>query len=566
MNRNVESHFSVAPSSLDVRRSKFDRSHSHKFSANAGQIIPVYWDEVLPGDTVSMETSKIVRLQTLVHPIMDNIYMDTYWFFVPMRLVWEHTKEFFGESPKAWMPDVEYNIPRLRITPDHYPRTGSLADYMGLAPQIRAFGPTTDHPEDGVNALPFRAYAAVMRDWFRDENLMDSPVIDMGDATQTMNDPTDDDLYCALGGPVYRASKYHDYYTSALPRAQRGEAVTLNPLQDFVPVGAGTGFHNGYVGDTAVPMLWTSGYTAPSASANILTGASASSDNNPAVFNRYGSPESIPGNVYPRNLYADLRDSFALTIADLRTAFQVQKFMEAAARNGSRYIEIIKGMFGVTSPDARLQRTEYLGGNRIALNVHEVTNNSQSEQGFLGDLGAMSRTVDTHGDFTHSFTEHGYLLGVSVVRYDHTYGQGIEKKWTRFTKFDFYWPMFANLSERPILRSELWFNNVDPEFNHEVFGYQEAWAEYRYSPNTCAGEMRPGIQNSLASWHLADLYDDKHVPYLSAEWIREDPTQLDRCLAVTSDVSNQYFADFYFKSYWTRVMPVYSIPGLIDHH
>ena len=249
-------------------------------------------------------------------------------------------------------------------------------------------------------------------------------------------------------------------------------------------------------------------------------------------------------------------------INDLRYAFQLQKLYERDARGGTRYIEIIRSHFGVDSPDARMQRPEYLGGNRIPISIHQITNQSQGENEFLGDLGAMSLTTDKNSDFVKSFTEHGFVIGLCCARYDHSYPQGLERFWSRKTRFDYYWPVFANLGEQAILKKEIYLTGLDSD--NDVFGYQERWAEYRYKPNRVAGEMRPGIDNTLDSWHFADYYES--VPYLSDAWIREDKTNVDRTLAVTSQLANQLFADIYIQNETTRPMPLYSIPGLVDHH
>lgn len=562
MNRNINSHFALAPSSLDVRRSQFDRSSGVKFSANVGQLIPFYVDEVLPGDTFKITTSKVVRLQTLVHPIMDNMYMDTYWFFVPNRLVWKHWKNFMGESEKAWIPQKEYTIPKLTF--DDEVTVGSLADYMGI--------PLGDHSVS-VNSLPFRAYAKICDDWFRSEALTDPLVIPDGDGDVSNSEAVDnDDLYCAYGKKVFQACKFHDYFTSALPAPQSGPDVRIPINKDPNGLPVATGSRNPFTpGKTISPLVWQSSSDRGVAQIDEFTTQrnSSGSVDAPSI----SSPAYVPfvsNGLTPINLWAGLNPADIGTINDLRVAFQVQKFYEKMSY-GRRYIEILKSQFGVTSPDARLQRSEYLGGNRIPINISEVTNNSSSDSAVLGDLGAMSRTSDVHSDFVHSFTEHGYLFGLCVIRYDHSYPQGLDRHYMRNTIWDYYFPVFANLGEQPVYTRELNLLWSDPSgLTPQVFGYNERWAEYRFKPSRVCGELRPEAPESLASWHLGDYYqqsgDDASGPFLSDSWIREDKSNVDRVLAVTSDNANQYIADFWIKNVCTRVMPMYSIPGLADHH
>lgn len=560
MNRNVESRFSQLPR-VEIPRSIFDRSSSHKTSFNAGDLVPLYIDEVLPGDTFRIKTSKVVRLQTLLTPIMDNVYLDIYWFFVPNRLTWEHWQQFCGENTQsAWAPTATYTIPKMK-SPEGGFDSGTIADYFGIP-----VGVDFQTGERIPSALPFRAYALICDTFFRDENLSDPLNISKGDANQQGSNGSDYINDVANGGKPFRAAKYHDYFTSCLPAPQKS--------------GDPVGFPIGFSG--LAPIVTGDTIPLPTDSVNpmhfYLTPANDGIFDSTNLTFRYFSDSnhgSIPaispvdsGNytkmgILPNNLYADIPASSAtanITINDLRLAFSLQRFFEQLARSGSRYIELLSGVFGVQSPDARLQLPEYLGGNRIPIQIHQVTNTAQAEQDFLGDLGAMSVTHDVHEDFDKSFTEHGYLMCLGVIRYDHTYSQGLERFWSRNSFTDFYIPTFANIGEQPVFSSEIFF---DPQNQDDVFGYQEAWADYRYKPNRVSGEMRPGITNSLASWHLADYYTE--VPTLSDGWIREDKTNLDRALAVTSEVSNQAFLDIYFECVCTRPMPMYSIPMLEGH-
>ncbi len=560
MNRNTQSHFATNPTDLDMSRSTFNRPQSIKTSFDVGQVVPFYIDEVLPGDTHTITTSKVVRLQTPLTPFMDNIYLDTYYFFVPMRLTWEHTKEFFGENTKsAWIPQTEYQIPQV-TSPESGWQVGTIADYMGIA---------TGVPNLSISALPFRAYALVVNEWFRDQNLTDPLNIPFDDATTQGSNGSNYIEDIVKGGMPFKACKYFDYFTGALPSPQKGPAVTIG-LQNTAVTG------NGYT------LALTDGNylgglnSIGNGNASILTNSygiaptSGSTNANTNMAGKYGVPtaEQLGDHLEYSGLVAS---GSMTTINELRQAFQIQKFYEKCARGGTRYIELLKSMFGVTSPDARLQRPEYLGGNRVPIEVHSVVQSSQTATTPQGNVTAMSVTIDNHDDFTHSFTEHGYIIGLCVARYDHTYQQGIERMWSRKSKFDFYWPLFANLGEQAIKNKEIYAQGssvvnsaTNTPYDDEVFGYQEAWAEYRYKPNRVSGEMRSQYAQSLDSWHLADDYDN--LPTLSDAWIREDSSNVNRVLAVSDTLANQLFGDIFVNNKTIRCMPVYSIPGLIDHH
>jgi hypothetical protein len=561
MSRNANSRFATNPVRLDMSRSKFPRNFSHKTTFNAGQVIPFYVDEVLPGDTFQVRTSKVVRMQTLLTPVMDNVYLDTYYFFVPNRLVWEHWKQFMGENTEsAWIPQVEYEVPQLTAPANGW-EVGTLADYMGVPTGVKGLS---------VSALPFRAYALIMNEWFRSENLTDPLNIPVDDATvqgvNTGNYVSD----VAKGGKPFVANKFRDYFTSCLPSPQKGPDVTINtaqlgnapvvPMDKPVPKDLLNYPYNVYIPNGN--SNFGAGYHAGSVHQNAFGGAywlakDGNSDLDPTIDN------GVVG--YPANLWAQFDNTVSVaTINQLRTAFQIQKFYERSARGGSRYIETLKAHFGVTSPDARLQRPEYLGGNRIPVSINQVIQNSGTVSGStpLGDTGAMSLTTDVHSDFTKSFVEHGFVIGVMVARYDHTYQQGIERFWSRKSMFDYYWPEFANIGEQAVLNKEIYAQGNAQD--DEVFGYQEAWADYRYKPSRVSGEMRSSYAQSLDVWHLADDYSK--MPALSDAWIHEDPATINRVLAVSDNLANQFFCDIYVQNYSTRNMPLYSIPGLIDHH
>lgn len=558
MTRNTNTRFALNPTRLDMSRSRFDRSCSVKTTFNAGQVIPFYVDEVLPGDTFSVDTSKVVRMQTLMTPLMDNVYLDVYWFFVPNRLCWSHWKQFMGENTSsAWLPDVEYSVPQITAPSSDDDggvgwQVGTIADYMGVPVGV---------PNLSVNALFFRAYALVCNEWFRDENLTDPLLIPDDDASVVGSNGSDYVTDVAKGGQPFVAAKYHDYFTSCLPAPQKGPDVSLpvalsgslpvisTPNDHFTPASTAPV----HVGPMSGPVP-TGGVSLGVTGDNVLRGSSS------------GSPSGSDTPYGFVNLWAlPYADSLtAVTINELRTAFQIQKFYERCARGGTRYIEILKSHFGVTSPDARLQRPEYLGGSRIPININQVVQSSATDSSGTpqGTTTAYSLTSDVHSDFTKSFVEHGILLGLMVARYDHTYQQGLERMWSRKDRLDYYWPVFANLGEQAVLNKEIYAQGSSVD--DEVFGYQEAWADYRYKSSRVSGEMRSVYAQSLDVWHLADYYED--LPRLSDSWIREDPVNIDRVLAVSSSLSSQFFCDIYIKSLVTRPMPLYSIPGLIDHH
>jgi hypothetical protein len=559
MNRNTESHFSLAPH-VDISRSRFDRSASLKTSFNVGDVVPFFLDEVLPGDTFSVDTSKVVRMQTLLTPMMDNVYLDTYYFFVPNRLVWDHWKQFCGENTEsAWIPETEYTMPQITSPANSGWAVGTLADYFGIP---------TGVPGLSVSSLPFRAYALIMNEWFRDQNLQDPLVVPTDDSTvagvNTGTFVTD----VAKGGKPFIAAKYHDYFTSCLPSPQKGPDVLIPsatageypvvPRSNVVP-------SNLLDGTTYTAKIYNAGSDANATRAGIGFYVSNDLQTGTQVDGLISSgtrnTESTP---VINNLWAVASGGLGATINQLRLAFQIQKFYEQQARGGSRYTEVVRSFFGVTSPDARLQRPEYLGGNRVPINVNQIIQQSGTESSGTpqGTVVGQSLTTDSHSDFTKSFTEHGLIIGLMVARYDHTYQQGLNRLWSRKDKFDFYWPVFANIGEQPVKNKEIYAQGNAKD--DEVFGYQEAWADYRYKPNMVTGEMRSAYAQSLDVWHLADDYNA--LPTLSDAWIREDKSTVDRVLAVQSSVGNQLFADIYVKNYCTRPMPMYSIPGLIDHH
>lgn len=559
LNRNQNSHFSKNPQ-VDIHRSTFTRDSSVKTTFNVGDLIPFYVDEVLPGDTFSVETSKLVRMQTLVAPIMDNIYLDTYYFFVPNRIVWNDWEKFQGDNQDGyWYKQFDKPVP-YTTAPSGGWKVGTIADYMGIPTGIDGFY---------VNNLPFKAYGKIWNDWFRDENLQPAQNLYYDYAYNSIiganETPTEKEYLASAvkGAKPLKAGKFRDYFTSCLPAPQKGPDV-LVPLGSTAPVITS--------GDDNNPDLFKFSsspysvrfkkYSSDNGWVNV-TGELGLDSSSRLVSNTTTSSIGT-STLIPTNLVTDLQNATSASINALRLAFQMQKLYEKDARGGTRYIEILSNHFGVTSPDARLQRSEYLGGNRMMININQVLQNSATTDGSTpqGTTTAYSLTVDTHHDFTKSFVEHGFVIGVMVARYNHSYQQGLERFWSRSRRFDYYFPMFANIGEQPVLNKEIYIqgNTTDDK----VFGYQEAWADYRYKPSRVTGEMRSQYEASLDVWHLADNYTS--LPTLSSTWIQEDGKVVDRALAVTSDVSAQLFGDFYIKNKTTRPMPLFSVPGLIDHH
>jgi hypothetical protein len=450
-------------------------------------------------------------------------------------------------------------MPQITSPADSGWAVGTLADYFGIP---------TGVPGLSVSSLPFRAYALIMNEWFRDQNLQDPLVVPTDDSTvagvNTGTFVTD----VAKGGKPFIAAKYHDYFTSCLPSPQKGPDVLIPsatageypvvPRSNVVPA-------NLLDGTTYTAKIYNAGSDANATRAGIGFYVSNDLQTGTQVDGLISSgtrnTESTP---VINNLWAVASGGLGATINQLRLAFQIQKFYEQQARGGSRYTEVVRSFFGVTSPDSRLQRPEYLGGNRVPINVNQIIQQSGTESSGTpqGTVVGQSLTTDSHSDFTKSFTEHGLIIGLMVARYDHTYQQGLNRLWSRKDKFDFYWPVFANIGEQPVKNKEIYAQGNTKD--DEVFGYQEAWADYRYKPNMVTGEMRSAYAQSLDVWHLADDYNA--LPTLSDAWIREDKSTVDRVLAVQSSVSNQLFADIYVKNLCTRPMPMYSIPGLIDHH
>lgn len=538
-NRNTESHFSQIPRA-NIRRARFKRNYANTTTVNEGEIVPIYVDEVLPGDTISLTQNSLVRMATPIYPVMDNCYLDIYYFFCPNRLLWEHWENLMGQNDESyWAPKTEYSVPQL-TAPSGGWKEGTIADYMGIPTEVANIS---------VNAMPFRAYARIWNEWFRDENLQQPVVQDIDDATNTGSNTGTELTDAQNGGLPLKAGKMHDYFTSCLPQPQKGEAVSIG-LTGLVPV-EWTNQQGGPLGNNNKAIL------------NIQYKTNDIMAQNPNENHIYADLIELDGtdiaNELTGYLNVNLESVSSININDLRQAIAIQHILEADARGGTRYTELLKNEFGVTSPDSRLQRTEYIGGNRIPINISQVIQQSATDTTSpQGNTAAYSLTTSRNKMVSYSATEHGYILGLAVIRVDHSYQQGLRRMWSRKRRFDFYHPMLANLGEMEVLNKEIYCQGNDTD--DDVFGYQEAWADYRYHPNIVTGEMRSNYAQSLDAWHYADYY--KKLPVLSSEWIQEGKENIDRTIAVESEVSHQFIANFYFDQTWTRPMPIYSVPGL----
>lgn len=549
-NRNNEMRFAMNPVNIDIPRSRFNREHDYKTTFNTGALIPIFVDEILPGDTIDMDVSAIVRMSTPIVPVMDTAFMDVYFFAVPNRLVWEHWREFMGENRNThWEQPTEYQIPQI-VAPSGGWAKGTLADYFGLPTKVNGIS---------VSALPFRAYGLIWNEWFRDENLCDPCMINLDDATETGSNGNDPVIDVQLGGAPATAAKYHDYFTSALPAPQKGPSI-LMPLGGEAPVFASTAENTLKYPQPNIRVVDanTGGALSGSSVTHNLIAENANGLRASSTVDN-GTKQSVAFS----NLVADLSVATGATINQLRQAFAVQRLYEKDARGGTRYIEMIKAHFGVTSPDSRQQRPEYLGGTRVTIGMDQVVQTSATNATTpQGNTAAYSLTAMRKNMFTKSFTEHEIVIGLACVRTNHTYQQGINRMWSRKKRTDFYFPSLANIGEQAILNKELYAQGTAAD--EEAFGYQEAWADLKYKPSLVTGAFRSNYDQSLDFWHYADYYETQ--PILGAEWIRETRANVNRTIAVQDTLEDQFIADFHFKFNMARPMPLYSIPGLIDHH
>jgi len=532
-NPSVMKHrFSEVPRA-EIPRSSFDRSHGYKTTFDAGNLVPILIDEALPGDTFNVRMTGFARLATPIFPIMDNLFMETHFFSVPVRLVFDNWQRFNGEQTD---PDdsTDFTLPTMTSTAVTGYSVGSLHDYMGIPPEVPGLVHTS---------LWHRAYNLIYNEWFRDQNLIDSVVVDRDDGPDS---PTD---YVLL-----KRGKRHDYFTGSLPWPQKGPGVSI-PLGTEAPI---KGLGVGPIANTATGSTHyeTGGTTFPAGTRGWLTtGAGFIRD----VVNSAGTAGT--GGHEP-NVYADLSSATAATINSLRQAFQIQKIYERDARGGTRYTELIKAHFGVTSPDARLQRPEFLGGGSSPVNISPIPQTGGTGTGAdtpQGNLAAMGTALLQGHGFTTSFTEHCLIIGLVSVRADLTYQQGLARMFSRATRFDFYWPATAHIGEQAVLQKEIFASGV-PAADDLVFGYQERFAEYRYKPSQVTGLFRSTAATSLDAWHLSQEFGT--APVLDATFITEDPP-IDRVIAVTTEP--HFLFDAYFSMRCARPMPTYSVPGLIDH-
>jgi hypothetical protein len=528
--------FSEVPHA-DIQRSTFDRSHGLKTTFNAGELVPIYVDEALPGDTFSCNLTAFSRLATPIHPTMDNAFMDTHFFAVPVRLVWDDFEEFMGETKTYQAPGSS----RLDGTPDFtvaapVPPTitaggsgeaeQSLSDYFGIPTKVAGLE---------FSALWHRAYTLVWNDWFRDENLQ-------APKTVLTTSGADGTTYALLN-----RGKKHDYFTSALPWPQKGADVTL-PLGTSAPI-TGIGKKNQNWGSDSDDTVYE---TSGSGTVTYASSQVPDNQNNDTVW-RFEQDPNNPG--YP-NIRVDLTEATSATINQLRLAFATQKFLEIQARGGSRYIEVIKNHFNVTSPDARLQRPEYLGGGSSPVNISPVAQTSSTDSTTpQGNLSAIGTTVLSGHSFTKSFTEHTIVIGMVSVRTDLTYQQGLNRMFSRETIYDYYWPTLSTIGEQAVKNKEIYAQGTAAD--ETTFGYQERYAEYRYKPSSVTGKFRSNATGTLESWHYAQEYAS--LPLLGDSWIQVTDTNVQRTLAVASEP--QFIFDSLFKLRCTRPMPVNSIPG-----
>lgn len=562
MSREAESRFTLAPS-VNHPRSTFNLPFEVSTTGNVGDLIPFYVEEVLPGDTFQVDTSSVIRMTPMVSCPYDDIVQDTYFFYCPNRIVMDDWIRFFGESDtNAWTTPPTYKVPFINAPANGW-TAGTIADYMGIPTNVSGFK---------VNALPFRMYAKIYEEFFRDENVQDHLYIPTDSVTRTGVNTGNYITDTHLGGKVLKANKLHDYFTSCLPNVSKGSIAEVG-----MPVLTGSPIDKSLLNDARLTFR---GYndmnTAQSIGSDYYMGIYGSTGTESVPSHEFGNfsklsavwgsnqsiqPVNSQAHFVPDNLYA------SVSVPALRTAFQIQRFLELQARVGSRYTESLHAIYSVNVPDYRINRPEYLGGSRIDIDVNQVVNMTSPQTASddpLGTIGAYSLTNATGAGFTHSFTEAGFVIGLMVLRYKHTYQQGLARMWTRGEdRTDYYMPVFANISEQPVYKREIMLTGTNTDM--DVFGYQEAFADYRQKFDLVTGLMKSNTNSGLDSYHFADNYNT--VPTLSEGWMKEDHTNIDRALAVSSATAGfQFYANILVNNKATRLMPLYSVPGLIDHN
>lgn len=557
MNRNNERHFNQIPE-MKASRTRFNRDQTILTTFDAGKLIPFYVDEVLPGDTFSVDTSAIIRMTTPKYPVMDDAFIDFYYFYCPNRILWDNFKYFMGEVEETpWMPKKGYATPKLLIIGSEEapkPDEKSVLDYMGV--------PTKIKNTFMINALPVRAYVKIWNEFFRDENVDNiavlktddsCPVYEFGD--ENWAQAAENNAY--KGGNLLPVNKFHDYFTSCLPYPQRGPAVTL-PMTGNAPIRLGG--TNGSYQDFGGPVEMVLGATSKDNMPGSLSYTKATGAPGEKQAMEFTGKEETSGEVGVGGwMYADLASVTAATINDLRKAVAVQQYYEALARGGSRYREQVQALWNVVISDKTVQVPEYLGGGRYHVNINQIVQTSGQQTNNdtpIGETGAMSVTPINENSFTKSFEEHGFVIGVCCVRHNRSYQQGLERFWSRSDRLDYYVPQFANIGEQPVKKKEIMLTGN--ETDEETFGYQEAWADYRMKPNRVSGKMRSNATGTLDFWHYADNYTK--VPTLSQDWMEEGKIEIARTLIVEDEP--QFFGAIRVANKTTRRMPLYSVPGL----
>ena len=557
MNRNNERHFLNVPQ-MHTSRTRFNRDQTILTTFDSGRLIPFFVDEVLPGDTFQIDTSAIIRMTTPKYPVMDDAFIDLYYFYCPNRILWKNFKYFMGEVEETpWSPKKMYSVPKIYIDPTkeeggQAPHENSILDYMGV--------PTKIKNKFSINALPVRAYVKIWNEYFRDQNVGNAATTTEDDRNEIYSDDLDQEdeeetlKRARSGGRCLPVNKFHDYFTSCLPYPQRGPEVNI-PMSGNAPVNAYGKYPLSKENEISLSIR---GFSADGSGTNDyqLKEITSSTGTVPVQLTGTKIANSTNGTAY---LGADLSTVTATTINELRNAIAVQQYYEAMARGGSRYREQLQALWNVTISDKTVQIPEYLGGGRYHVNMNQIVQTSGQQNATdtpIGETGAMSVTPINESSFTKSFEEHGYVIGVLCVRHNRSYQQGLERFWSRTDRLDYYVPQFANLGEQPVKKKEIMLTGTATD--DETFGYQEAWADYRMKPNRISGKMRSNASGTLDFWHYGDSYST--VPTLSQGWMKEGKAEIARTLIVQDEP--QFFGAIRVANKTTRCMPLYSVPGL----